>query len=539
VSDNPQTAKISSLLARAKQVLAGLSRPKRVLLVTTAVAAVLIAAYFSTRSAFEPYAVLFNGLEREDSAAVVAKLKELKVPYRLSAEGAAVEVPESRVHELRLDLAGAGLPRGGAVGFESFDKLRLGATEFEQKVLYRRSLEGELARTIGSLGAVQSARVHLVLPEKSVFVSRSEPATASIVVKLRPNRALGPAEVAGIVHLTAASVPGLSADRIALVTADGAMLKKPRRQGASGVEGEAGSEEEAATARALELSLEDRVRAMLEKIVGQGHADVRVSAELDMARVERVEDHYDPAKTAVRSEEKSLERHDLEVPVAGVPGAESNLPSGTGAAKPAAGGATIRESQTRNFEVDHVMEKRTTASGAIRRLTVAVVLDGIVHGSGAQRTVVPRPQEELDKLAVLVRGAVGADDKRGDVVAVHSMAFADESATETSAVSAPEPAKSAARSATRYVPFVAASALALAALGVIWRKRRRKQEEKKSETAQLPAPVDAAPLPARPEDVRAEVLERVARDPATAALVIRGWLEAAPAAPPDAGSLAS
>lgn len=540
MSDSPESSKANSLpalYARAKAWLGALSRPKKILLGTTIAAALLIGGYFSTRSAFEPYAVLFNGLEREDSAAVVAKLKELKVPYRLGGEGAAVEVPESRVHELRLELAGAGLPRGGAVGFESFDKLRLGATEFEQKVLYRRALEGELARTIGSLGAVQSARVHLVLPEKSIFVSRSEPATASIVVKLRAGRTLGPSEVGGIVHLTAASVPGLSADRIALVTADGAMLKRPKRAGAGGQDAADGaSDEETASARSLELSLEDRVRQMLEKIVGQGHADVRVSAELDMARVERVEDHYDPAKTAVRSEEKSVERHDIEVPVAGVPGAESNLPGGSGGGKPAGGGQTIRESQTRNFEVDHVLEKRTTASGAVRRLTVAVVLDGVGHGTGAQHSVVPRPQDELDKLAVLVRGAVGADDKRGDVVTVHSMVFAEEAAPLSASV-APEPGK-AGRDYARYAPYAVGGVLALVAAAVVLGKRRKKVDASKERaTERLPAPAEAIPLPSHPEDVRTEVLDRVARDPATAALVIRGWLESGARA--DAGSLAS
>ena len=129
------------------------------------------------------WGVLFSQLERDDAAALVAKLRELKVPYRLRDEGAAIDVPEARVHELRLELASAGLPRGGGVGFESFDRMRLGATEFEQRVLYRRSMEGELARSISSLTAVQSARVHLVMPERSVFVSRNDPASASVVVR--------------------------------------------------------------------------------------------------------------------------------------------------------------------------------------------------------------------------------------------------------------------------------------------------------------------------------------------------------------------
>src|SRR5262249_8875460 len=182
--------------------------------VATTAVALLITGASTFEKANEPYTSLFSQLDHEDAAAIVAKLKEMKVPYRVEPDGSTVDVPDSRVRELRLELAGAGLPRGAGVGFESFDKMRLGATDFEQRVLYRRALEGELARTIGTIGAVESARVHLVLPEKSVFITRNEPASASIALRLRHGRALGPSEVAGIVHLVASAVPGLEAGRI-------------------------------------------------------------------------------------------------------------------------------------------------------------------------------------------------------------------------------------------------------------------------------------------------------------------------------------
>ena len=181
------------------------------------------------KSANPPYAILFSGLEQEDASAVIAKLKEMKVPYRATGNGGTIEVPEAQATELRLDMAGSGLPRGGAVGFESFDKMRLGATEFEQRILYRRALEGELSRTIGSITAVQSARVHLVLPEKSVFVSRNEPASASVIVKLRGGRSLGGGEINSIVHLVSSSVAGLAPDHVAVVSTEGVVLHKPRR----------------------------------------------------------------------------------------------------------------------------------------------------------------------------------------------------------------------------------------------------------------------------------------------------------------------
>ena len=326
---------VPAAIALARGWFVSLSRPARLLLATTTALAIAFGAFVAFQKANEPYAPLFTQLERDDASAIVAKLKETKVPYRIEADGATIEVPESRARELRLELAGSGLPRGGGVGFESFDKMRLGATDFEQRVLYRRALEGELTRTIGTLGAVESSRVHLVLPEKSVFITRGEPASASIMLKLRAGRALGPSEVGGVVHLVASAVPGLEADRITVVTTEGTMLHRPRKSGAAG-DADEGDEDARVAARSYETSLEDRVRAMLERVVGLGHADVRVTAEIDPARVERLEEHYDPTKSALRSEEQSIEHGtaDPNESVAGVPGAESNLP--TGAAKPSA-----------------------------------------------------------------------------------------------------------------------------------------------------------------------------------------------------------
>ncbi|MFO0650552.1 MAG: flagellar basal-body MS-ring/collar protein FliF [Polyangiales bacterium] len=290
-------------LAIAREWITGLSRPARVLLASTVLAAAVLTGWLVWSSRVETWGVLYSQLERDDAAALVTKLKELKVPYRLQGDGNVVEVPEARVRELRLELASAGLPRGGGVGFEAFDRMRLGATEFEQRVLFRRALEGELARTVSSLGAVQSARVHLVMPERSVFLSRNDPASASIVVRMRPGRRLGAAEVSGVVHLVASSVPSLDANRITLVTTDGEMLHRPRGEGSEA----SGEEDRSAQHRAVESELEERTRAMLERVVGEGHVDVRASVELDLARVERTEDTYNRDSATLRSEEQSLE----------------------------------------------------------------------------------------------------------------------------------------------------------------------------------------------------------------------------------------
>jgi flagellar M-ring protein FliF len=529
---------------RALAFVKGLSRPVKVFIVTTLVAAIALASYVSIRSANPSYAVLYANMDREDAAAVVAKLKEMKVPYKVEGEGTTVEVPEAQARELRLELAGAGLPRGGSVGFESFDKMRLGATEFEQRILYRRALEGELARTIGSLAAVQSARVHLVLPEKSVFVSRNEPASASVVVKLRSGRTLGGSEIGSIVHLVSSSVAGLTPDRVALVSTDGTVLHKPRRPGDEA----GGSDDDRATqTRSLEATLEERARGMVEKVVGAGHVDVRVTAELDTARTERVEDRYDPTRSSLRSEERSVERMGEDAAGAtGVPGAQSNLPNGDGRAD--GGAATpgaIRESHTRNFELDHVVEKRFIASGTLRRVTVAVVVDGLPLALGATGPGVPRTKEEMDKISALVRSAVGADERRGDLVTVESVPFIAPAA-EPALPEAPAPFVFQPR---RHGPYAAAAAVAVLALVIAMtismrrRSRRKAAEavvakaeaevavaaEKAAIAVSEPSEEDLKALEPTADELRKLVHERVSRDPATAALILRQWLGASEA----------
>jgi flagellar M-ring protein FliF len=544
---------LSAPLAKARDWFVALPRTVRIALVLTGALAIVFGGLVTLQKANEAYSPLFSQLDREDASAIVAKLKELKVPYRVDADGATIEVPESRARELRLELAGSGLPRGGGVGFESFDKMRLGATDFEQRVLYRRALEGELTRTIGTIGAVESSRVHLVLPEKSVFITRGEPASASIMLRLRSGRSLGPAEVTAVVHLVASAVPGLQADRVAVVTTDGTTLHRPRKAAASGdADGSEADDEARVAARAYESSLEDRVRAMLERVVGPGHADVRATAEIDPARVEHVEEHYDPTKSVLRSEELSVEHGSGEAneSVAGVPGAESNLPTGaaklSAASKPAASGSaapssapalaagapgSTRESHTRNYEIDHVSEKRTIGSGALKRLTVAVVLDGVKGGTG----FIARPREELEKLATLVRSASGSSEARGDVVTVESMPFAASAEVQPAETPVPAPVVSdRLRVAQRWAPIAVGGLLVITGLGFALQRRRSAAHAvslRAFAAPEIPSTIETAVRPALDSgDLRAQALSRATQDPASAAVVLRFWL-GTPAAP--------
>ncbi|HKQ70252.1 MAG TPA: flagellar basal-body MS-ring/collar protein FliF [Polyangiaceae bacterium] len=521
-----------ALFNQLRELWGSFSTAKRVSLIVVTMAVVVGVLTFSFYSSRVSYAYLFTDLSPEDAASITSKLKELKVPYRVGAGGTAIEVPDEHVHEIRLDLAGQGLPRGGGIGFEIFDKSHLGATEFEQRINLRRALEGELARTIGNISAVQSARVHLVMPEHSVFAIAKQEASASVVLRLRPGRPFGKGEVGSVVHLVASAVPGLSADRVSIISADGTMLHRPRSE-ASGVL--AASDGEADHERELASGLEEQARALLERVVGPGHADVRIALRLDTASHERTEEHFEPSKTALRSEQRSDERTAPEgATVAGVPGAASNLPDAT--SDPLGGGTAsgaLRTSWTRNWEVDRVTEKTSTPAGRVSRLTVAALVDGTYNGA---HDFVPRDPAELERLALLVKQAVGFNAERGDVVQIECARFAG--------ADAPEEPKIENEKTKRLITYGGAGlALLVLLLAVVILVRRGKRVTKDlklgapDRTLALDATRVAPALPAMPPpdaaELRAQALEIATKDPATAAVILRGWLNA-PSATPQA-----
>jgi flagellar M-ring protein FliF len=309
------------------------------------------------------------------------------------------------------------------------------------------------------------------------------------------------------------------------------MLHKPRRTGENGEVLGADGDEQASSARSLEATLEERARSMLEKVVGAGHVDVRVTADLDRARVERVEDRYDPKQTVLRSEQSTVERTQSESSVTGVPGSESNLPNGSAAPDGTGKSDSIsRESHTRNFEVDHVTEKRLVTGGTVRRLTVAVVVDGVRGKDGVHS------KEEVERLTALVRSAVGADEKRGDLVTVESVPFLD-----TEPPPAPAPRPLIPENVRKYVPYgyAALAGLGLLTFDAIAVRMRRKAKKNAAEAKALAlvvdaerdmapeiTPIDEMPVITKlhPEELRSAAHERAAEDPATAALVLRFWL---------------
>ncbi|MCA9596122.1 MAG: flagellar M-ring protein FliF [Myxococcales bacterium] len=520
---------------------AQLPTAKRLALVTLTVGALLTVLAVSWWNSQIRYGYLYTDLSTEDAAAIVQKLEAQQVPYKLDDSGTAIKVPDERVHALRLELAGAGLPRGSGVGFELFDKSQIGATEFEQHVSLKRALEGELARSIGTLEGVSAARVHLVLPERRLFASREQEASASVVLKLKNPAGFGKREVSAIVHLVSTAVPGLGRDRVSVVSTEGLTLHRPVTGDAVG----AGSLADLHTenARAVASQMESLVKEQLERVVGAGNADVRVNVALDSRSKERTEEHYEPNKTALRSEHEVIEGSGAgEAGVAGVPGARSNLPDAVdeGTAPPeealaAAGpGGTSRRSHTRNWEVDKVTEKMSTPPGDIERISVAVLVNGRYEQRDGKSVYVGRSKQDMKRLEDIVKNAVGFSTNRGDSVELQTMEFAKVSDGDLT----PPPPLPWWR---RYAPYLAAGGAALIAfiaLLVLVRKGRKASIRQAKAIAsvekaaeQLSAAPDIRALMADPRpnaaELKSKALELAAQDPATAAVVLRKWLSAA------------
>ncbi|HTZ18711.1 MAG TPA: flagellar basal-body MS-ring/collar protein FliF [Dissulfurispiraceae bacterium] len=364
------------------------------------------------------YQVLFSNISQEDTGQVIAKLKEMKVPYQV--EGNAVSVPSDRVYELRLDLASQGIPQGGGVGFEIFDKNQFGVTEFVQRLNYVRALQGELARTIRTLSEVDQARVHIAIPEKSIFSEKEERPTASVVVRLKGGRTLNQGQIGGIVHLVASSVEGLPPQNVTVIDNMGNLLSKPS-DGSDMV----ADAKQLEYQRGVDKEYESKLQSMLEGIVGRGKAIVRVSSKLDFSKVERTEEKFDPDTIAVRSENRNAEKS-VGSAQGGIPGVASNQPGQQPAPAPAAApSASQKQTESINYEVSRVVSKIIEARGVVKSISVAVLVDGTYQkGQGTQKgAFVPRNEQEMKKYDDIVKAAIGFDKNRGDQVIVENVPF--------------------------------------------------------------------------------------------------------------------
>ncbi len=400
-------------------------------LVGTGLLALVFLLFINSQS---DMAVLFTNLTQEDGAAIISKLKGKKVPYQLEAGGSTIMVPRSEVYELRLLLASEGIPRGGGVGFELFDRQNLGVTDFVQRLNYQRALQGELARTIVGMPEIAEARVHIVTPKESLFVEDQQKATASVAIRLHPGRTISPMQIDGIANLVASAVPGLHPRQVTILDLSGKILSKP--QDALGSEGLSAGQ--MSFQRQMEERLEHKVQSLLDQVVGSGKSFARISAELDFRKIDVREEIFTPNREAVRSEQKTMERSSRGAEPGGNPETNFNLNRGTVTAPPpgkgpppltpptpsqmTTGGGMERQSELKNYEINRELRQLVDQPGKIKRLSVAVVVDGVYKGRG--QTFAPRSADEMRQLTSLAKKAVGFDAERGDQLEISCVPLA-------------------------------------------------------------------------------------------------------------------
>ncbi len=363
------------------------------------------------------YQALFSNISDGDSGLMIQKLKELKVPYKV--EGGGILVPAEKVYELRLQLAAQGLPQGGGIGFEIFDKTNFGTSDFVQKLNYRRALQGELSRTIQSLSEIESCRVHLAVPEKSIFMEKESKPSASVMVKLKAGRNLSQNQVQGVVHLVSSSVEGLTPQDVTVIDHRGGMLTRSNQE-----ENAQLNNNQLDLQRNYEKEIENRVVNILEPIAGKEKVKARASATLDFTRTEKTEEKYDPNGQVVRSEQKNQEKS-VSGQTGGVPGTTSNLPNKKPAQTTSSAGNTQKLSEVTNYEISKVTSRVISPSQELKRISVAVVVDGSYTAGqgGKNKKYTPRTDEEMKHYEDLVKKAVGFSSDRGDEVRVVNMPF--------------------------------------------------------------------------------------------------------------------
>ncbi|WP_421670703.1 flagellar basal-body MS-ring/collar protein FliF [Rahnella sp. EDr1-12] len=538
-----------------------------------AAAAVAIVVVMMLWAKQPTYKVLFSNLNDKDGGAVVTQLTQMNIPYQFSDNGGAVLIPADKVYETRLKLAAAGLPKGGAVGFELMDQEKFGISQFSEQINYQRALEGELSRTIETLGPVSSARVHLAIPKPSLFVREQKNPSASVTLNLQPGRALDDGQINAIVYMVSSSVSGLPPANVTVVDQSGHLLTQ------SDSNGRDLNASQLKYANEVEGRLQRRIEAILQPVVGNGNVHAQITAQIDYATREQTDENYQPNgaadKAAVRSRQLSTSDQIGGSSVGGVPGALSNQPAPAATAPvttpPAANTAqnqnqnqnqnqagnaqngaqnstsnrstvpsNSRRDETTNYEVDRTITHTQHSAGAVQRLSAAVVVNYQVGTDGKSK---PLTDEQLKKIDDLVREAMGFSTERGDTLNVVNTPF-NEAADDTAEL-----------------PFWKQQAffdqlidagrwlLVLIVAWILWRKivrpmLRKQQAEKEAIAAaalaaSMPQPEGSKPVKLSTDELEKRkrsqqrvsvevqtqrVQELADKDPRIVALVIRQWM---------------
>jgi flagellar M-ring protein FliF len=517
------------------------------LFILALVAAALISlALWSQRP---EYRTLFGGLTDEDMSAVVESLEARKVDYKII--GGAVKVPGNQLHETRIALAGDGLPKGGSVGFEIFDESNFGVTQFVQKINYMRAMQGELARTISQIRTVESARVHLSVPEKGVFLDDIEKGRASVILKLRGSGGLTPSQVQAIVHLTASSVEGLQPGDVTIVDTSGRMWT----DASDDVNVPMGlTTAQFEYKRRIEKDMERAIQSMLEKTIGAGKVVARVSTEMVTVHRERTEETYDPDGQVVRSEHRTKEKMTGSSTSSGVPGVLSNVPGGRGGVSGGAPSQSQKQDEVINYEISKVISRIIEPVGEIEKLSVSVFVDGNYEEiigklpEDAPEDAVPpvtkkyieRNSEELLGLEVVVKGIIGFDEARGDTISISSVPFESSTLMDMGA-GMEEPSSMIPAFLSPYINTIIKSGVSgvialFVILFILKPVVKRLTEETKAlstigemRSGSMPSATEGTPeYEKQLEESKSEterIKDAVRQNPRQAAMILKGWIQ--------------
>ena len=420
-------ASFNQAFNQAKSVLAALDTKQLVLLMGGAGFITAIVIFFGRMIATPDYKPLMTGMEVSDAQSLAGRLAAKNVPYQVSTDGKTVSVPSDKLDASRLEVASEGMPHSGRLGFELFDKLNWGQTEFDEKVNYQRALEAELERTIQTLRDVESVRVHLVMPTESVFLDREREAKASVILRLRSGQ-LSEETHRAIASLVSGAVDKLNTQNVTVIDADTNQPLLPRRQNAGGTDAE------------LEEQLSQRLVSTLEPVVGAQRIRASVNVDYDPSSSEENQETYDPKSAVAVTMQRSEERTGGDSGNGGVPGTASNVPSAgatdkTGAQKSDTttteedAGDTVQVSKTENgtYAVDKLVRHTLLPAGRIRRISAALLVDDVVelHQQNGKTTETRRKRtpDELKQIQALAAAAIGFDEKRGDTIAVQNLSF--------------------------------------------------------------------------------------------------------------------